>query len=164
MPITFGKGNGGSAELPPPDMADHVISIAKDFVEQFGPTGDLTPHMFVPFKDPTRGWGIVAVPVIGSKEKMALISRTALRQLPTPWYVYVMEAWVGTRVSPTGKISDLPMDDREEWILVVLVENHKGMSKTETCQVKRFKGQRTLTPWEKKGEYTPTSGLWPMDW
>jgi hypothetical protein len=171
MPISFGKGNGGDGDGkesggPSPDMPYHAVNLAKDMAETVGPKVDLNPTMFVPMKH--QGiWGIGIVPLPGDRQDIGPAALAVLKKFEPPWYVFLWEAWVAQRnkpLPPGKRVSDLPLDDREEWILVFLIQRKKGVIHTEECKVTRLKGQRSLSPWGRKGEYIPVSQLMPTDW
>ncbi len=160
--VKFGapKGNGG----PGHDPAAAAFHVAQDYAAFMVPRMELDPTVI--FLGPEDKMGMATL--TGPKSAYGPATADILRKFGCQWYVYVMEAWVTTRNTPLPrgtKVSDLPLDDREEWVIIFLVRKGRGIELAERARVQRYRDQRRLESWEITGdEYKVLSGLMPMDW
>ena len=159
--VKFGapKGNGGGQ-----DPAAAAFHVAKEFAEIMVPHGDLDPTIIVLSPDGK----LTMAHLTGDKEGYYQATLDALRQFNAQWYVYLMEAWTTQRKlsdpGPRGRISDLPLDDRKEEVMVYLIQKGRGLALAERADVIRYKDQRRLGPWQMDTSEMVFSKLTPLDW
>lgn len=148
----------------PKDPAATGFHMAKDFAEFIAPRHELDPTVFFLAKDGKMGM----LTLTGDKRAFGPATAQILREHGCQWYVYLVESWVTSRETPLPpgtRISDLPLDDRTEEVMIFLVRKGRGIELVETAKVERYRDQRRLGPWQMEGaEYRAVSGLMPMEW
>lgn len=158
--VKFGapKGNGGGQ-----DPAAAAFHVAKDFAQFMVPKDELDPTII--YLNPL---GKLEMAIIaGDKRAFGPAIVEILRRAGCQWYVYLMETWVTSRrdMPPGTRISDLPLDDREEWVKVLLIRKRHGIALAEEAKVVRYRDQRRLGDWQMDpSELEIVSNLIPLDW
>lgn len=159
--VKFGapKGNGGGH-----DPAAAAFHVAKSFAEIMVPRMELDPTIVFLASEGK----LAMASLTGDKAGYYQAIQESLREFNAQWYVFLMEAWTTQRKigdpRPTGKISDLPLDDRKEEVIVYLIQKGKGLALAERAEVLRYKDQRRLGPWQMDTSEMMFSRLTPIDW
>lgn len=149
------------------DAVEKVKSIITDgFIAQ--PRLALTPVIFAVDKDhKIHSMSLTDVPKMLCKPVMAAY----LKEVNATAYMFVDEAW-STSISEKSEhfsklmrnemvISELPLDDRAEVVIIIAVENG-GKIETHVTKIVEVKGQRSIGSWDKNEEVVV--GLMPAKW
>lgn len=122
-------------------------SVAHDYVTMLFPEFDVLPMCAFIICSPNQ-LGICRIPSGMPKDVTALVIRNILQDRQAVGYVLVMEAWIAEVKGKEINMSDIPLDDKSEIIMISSIVKGGPVS-CETAKIHHTTAGRKLGNFEK---------------